>query len=72
MIGVCGVMSYAASERRREPEIRVAPGELPFRIRRRVLDDELQLAALGDALGAVAALLTVVTVLAADGPARRA
>jgi predicted permease len=99
VVGVYGVMSYAVSERMRELGIRVALGESPGHIRRRVVADGLQLAALGSVLGAggswaaarllrslvfevqvgdpwtlgaVAVLLTVVTVLAADGPARRA
>jgi predicted permease len=99
VVGVYGVMSYAVSERTRELGIRVALGESPGRIRRRVHLEGLQLAALGSALGAagtwavarvlrslvfevgpgdpwtlgaVAAVLMAVTVLAADGPARRA
>ena len=99
IVGVYGVMSYMVSERSRELGIRVALGESPSRIRRRVIGEALRLAALGSVVGAggallatralrsmmfevgtgdpwtlatVAAVLTVVTVLAADGPARRA
>lgn len=99
VVGVYGVMSYAVSERIRELGIRMALGELPRQVRRRVLADGLQLAALGTLFGAagawaasralrslmfgvgtsdpwtlaaVAAVLTVVTLVAADGPARRA
>jgi putative ABC transport system permease protein len=99
VVGVYGVMSYAVAERRRELGIRVALGESPARIRRRVVGEALGLAALGSAIGgagaflaaralrsmmfevspgdawtlaSVAAVLTVATVLAADGPARRA
>ena len=99
VVGVYGVMSFAVSERTRELGIRVALGESPARIRRRVLIEALQLATLGTGFGAcgawlasralrslmfevgpgdprtlacVVAVLGVVTILAADGPARRA
>jgi predicted permease len=99
VVGVYGVTSYTVSERTREMGIRLALGESPARIRRRVLVEGLELAALGTAVGAlgswaatralesvifgvgrgdpwtlgtVALVLTVVTILAADGPARRA
>jgi predicted permease len=99
LVGLYGVMSYAVSERTRELGIRMALGESPTQIRRRVIFEGLRLAAVGSALGAagallvtramrslmfevspadpwtlagVAALLTLVTLAAADGPARRA
>jgi predicted permease len=99
VVGVYGVMSYMVSERIRELGIRVALGESPGQIRRRVIVEALQLAAFGTVIGAggawlaaralgslmfevgtgdpwtlatVAAVLTLVTILAADGPARRA
>lgn len=99
VVGIYGVMSYAVSERTRELGIRMALGESPRQVRRRVIVEGLQLTALGTSLGvagawlatrairplmfgvdagdpwtvaAVAAMLTVVTALAADGPARRA
>ena len=99
VVGVYGVMSFAVSERTRELGIRVALGESPARIRRRVIIEALQLATLGTGLGAggawlasralrslmfevgpgdpwtlacVVTVLGVVTILAADGPARRA
>jgi putative ABC transport system permease protein len=99
IVGVYGVMSYTVSERRRELGIRIALGETPRRIRRRVVAEALSLAALGTLVGAVGAwlatrvlhemmfevaagdpwtlaavvcVLGASTVLAADGPARRA
>jgi ABC-type antimicrobial peptide transport system permease subunit len=99
VVGVYGVMSYAVSERTRELGIRMALGESPWQIRRRVIVEALALAALGTVIGSggallaarvlrsvmfevgtsdpwtiatVAARLAVVTILAADGPARRA
>jgi predicted permease len=56
VVGVYGVMSYTVSERRRELGIRVALGEPPARIRRRVVGEGLWLAALGGALGALGAV----------------
>lgn len=99
VIGVYGVMSATVSQRTREMGIRMALGESPAAIRRRIVLDGLVLAGggallgglgawmatralqgflfgvtAGDplTLGAVTATLVVVTILAADGPARRA
>ena len=99
VIGIYGVMSYAVTERTRELGIRMALGEAPSHVRRRIVLEALQLAALGTAIGAlgawlatramaslmfevgagdpltlasVAAVLISVTLVAADGPARRA
>jgi len=99
VVGVYEVTSYTVSERMREMGIRVALGESPAQVRRRVIVEGLQLSALGAGLGAggawlatralrsmmfevgtadpwtlavVATVMAVVTILAADGPARRA
>jgi len=99
VVGVYEVTSYTVSERMREMGIRVALGESPAQVRRRVIVEGLQLSALGAGLGAggawlatralrsmmfevgtadpwtlaaVATVMAVVTILAADGSARRA
>lgn len=99
VIGIYGVMSYMVSARTREFGIRMAIGESPGGIRRRVIGEGLRLAAVGTAVGALGALVMMralrtfvfevsptdpwtlagvvavlgsVTLVAADGPARRA
>ena len=54
-VGVYGLMSYETAQRRREIGIRVALGAVPGRILRAVVGDGLMVAALGLAVGAVAA-----------------
>lgn len=56
-VGLYGVVSYVVSLRRRELAVRVALGAQPSALRRRVLAQSLGLAALGVALGLVAAVL---------------
>ena len=57
VVGVYGVTSYTVSERMREMGIRVALGESPAQVRRRVIVEGLQLSALGAGLGAGGAWL---------------
>ena len=55
-IGIYGVMSYTVTQRRREIGIRVAVGARLDQILRLVLGESLKLAAIGVAIGVVAAL----------------
>jgi len=58
-LGVYGIMSYSVAQRRREVGIRLALGATPHAVRRFVIGQGLALAAVGMALGAVAALWLV-------------
>ena len=55
MVGIYGVLSYAVSQRAHEVGIRMALGARPADILRMILGEGLALAAVGVAIGSVAA-----------------
>jgi predicted permease len=55
VVGVYGVLSYAMTRRRRELAVRMALGARPIEVRRLVIGSGLRLAAVGVAVGLVAA-----------------
>ena len=55
IVGIYGVIAYAVSQRTREIGIRVALGAQAFRLRRMFVREGLVLAAIGSALGMIAA-----------------
>jgi ABC-type antimicrobial peptide transport system permease subunit len=58
VIGIYGVVAYSVSRRTREIGIRIALGEEPGAVRRRVVGDALRVASAGLLIGAAIALLT--------------